>query len=78
MAQSKFNTQPCVQNKNELWLCLTGDTRRIGNLPFGFHERERISLCFKLKRNTLELKTKLERLGVEAGLLLCMLPGGGA
>lgn len=26
VAQSKFNTEPCVRNKNELWLCLTDDT----------------------------------------------------
>lgn len=77
MAQSKFNTQPCVQNKNELWFCLIGDWRQIGNLPFGFNERERILLCSKLNENTLGLK-HLERLGVGAGLLLCMLSGGGA
>lgn len=76
MAQSKFNTRPCVQNKNELWLCLTGDTRRIGNLPFGFNERERISLCFKLNKNTLELKKKIGAAGGRAGLLLCVLLGG--
>lgn len=27
VAQSKFNTEPCVQNKNELWLCLTDGTQ---------------------------------------------------
>lgn len=31
VAQFKFNTEPCVQNENEFWLCLTDDKFRIGN-----------------------------------------------
>lgn len=37
VALSKFNTEPCVRNKNELWLCLTDDTLQIGNWLLEMH-----------------------------------------